>query len=217
MTLNPGVTDDQMGHYYRKTVAIAGRLGKSLQFEKVMEELQRIHDGAVRSKHLHHIGDITVPERTECFNPDDFFQIRTGLWVSDYFSERVLPAAEPALSLPATTLAAYDLIQSENNEKIRAELPDDHVFEATEGCAVLAGLLERQKNGEEGDLLVNSYANILYVRGITSGVFVVYAHWSAVHRLWYVNASRIDDFRWLADHRVLSRNCLPAEASAQAG
>ena len=45
MTLNASVTDDQLGQYYRRTTAIADRLGKSLTFEKVMDELQRIHDG----------------------------------------------------------------------------------------------------------------------------------------------------------------------------
>lgn len=45
MTLNSRVADDQMGQYYRRTVAIADRLGKSLDFTKVMKALQRIHDG----------------------------------------------------------------------------------------------------------------------------------------------------------------------------
>lgn len=45
MTLNTGVADDRLGQYYRRTAAIADRLGKSLDFEKVMSALQRIHDG----------------------------------------------------------------------------------------------------------------------------------------------------------------------------
>ncbi len=45
MTLNPSVTDDQLGQYTRKMIAIAGRLGKSLLFEEVMSRLQLIHDG----------------------------------------------------------------------------------------------------------------------------------------------------------------------------
>ncbi len=39
------VEDDRLGAYYRKTMAIADRLGKSLEFDKVMDALQRIHDG----------------------------------------------------------------------------------------------------------------------------------------------------------------------------
>ena len=44
MTLNISVADDQLGAYYRKTAAIADRLGKSLRYEDVMAALQRIHD-----------------------------------------------------------------------------------------------------------------------------------------------------------------------------
>jgi len=45
MTLNVRVTDDQLGAFYRKTAAIADRLGKSLSFDEVMQALQIIHDG----------------------------------------------------------------------------------------------------------------------------------------------------------------------------
>ena len=45
MTLVPGVADDQLGQYYRRTTAIADRLGKSLPFDTVMEALQRIYEG----------------------------------------------------------------------------------------------------------------------------------------------------------------------------
>lgn len=45
MTLSLSVEDDRLGAYYRKTMAIADRLGKSLEFDKVMDALQRIHDG----------------------------------------------------------------------------------------------------------------------------------------------------------------------------
>lgn len=45
MTLSLSVADDRLGAYYRKTMAIADRLDKSLDFDKVMGALQRIHDG----------------------------------------------------------------------------------------------------------------------------------------------------------------------------
>ena len=45
MTLNRRVTDDQVGRYYRKMLAIGNRLGKSLPFDETMSALQRIHDG----------------------------------------------------------------------------------------------------------------------------------------------------------------------------
>ena len=48
MTLQNGVTDDQLGRFYRKTRAISERLGKSLSFDEVMQALQQIHDGKMR-------------------------------------------------------------------------------------------------------------------------------------------------------------------------
>lgn len=48
MTLDKSVTDDQLGKYYRRTKAIADRLGKSLSFDEVMDALQSLHDGISR-------------------------------------------------------------------------------------------------------------------------------------------------------------------------
>lgn len=45
MTLALSVTDDQLGRYFRRMVAIAERGDKSLAFEKLMDTLQTIHDG----------------------------------------------------------------------------------------------------------------------------------------------------------------------------
>lgn len=45
MTLALSVTDDQLGRYFRRMVAIAERGGKSLPFDKLMDTLQNIHDG----------------------------------------------------------------------------------------------------------------------------------------------------------------------------
>ncbi len=45
MTLNISVTDEQLGRFYRRISAIAERLDKSLDYNKVMNELQKIHDG----------------------------------------------------------------------------------------------------------------------------------------------------------------------------
>jgi len=53
MTLCTSVADDHLGQYYRRTAAIADRLGKSLDFDSVMKALQRIHDGELDPLVLH--------------------------------------------------------------------------------------------------------------------------------------------------------------------
>ena len=59
MTLNTRVADDQLGQYYRRTAAIADRLGKYLDFEAVMSALQRIHDGQLEPTVLR-VGEFPV-------------------------------------------------------------------------------------------------------------------------------------------------------------
>lgn len=73
MTLHISVTDDQLGQYYRRTNAIADRLGKSLPFEKVMTALQCIHDGQFDKT----IGQSFVVWKT--------IKLGTGLITADHF------------------------------------------------------------------------------------------------------------------------------------
>ena len=69
MTLNTRVTDDQLGAYFRKTVAIADRLGKSLDPDKVMAAMQRIHDGELDPVVLNALWA----------NPDDHWNLDDGI------------------------------------------------------------------------------------------------------------------------------------------
>lgn len=64
MTMKNIVTDEQLGKYYRRTIAIADRLGKSLPIEKVMHALQCVHDGKFNS--------ILKIDRTKPFTPSYF-------------------------------------------------------------------------------------------------------------------------------------------------
>lgn len=59
MTLHTSVTDDQLGQYTRRVAAIADRLGKSLDFVKTMQALQRIHDGELDPVVLR-VGDFPI-------------------------------------------------------------------------------------------------------------------------------------------------------------
>lgn len=189
MTPKKGVTDEQRGKIYRKINAIIDRTGegKSLSFDHVMDELQIIHDG------------------TRLFDPHHTFRKgQKGLWRSENFEKYILSVAKkiPPVQLP-DHITGFDLPENMNDEKIRANLGDNHVFEASEGCAVIAGMISRQLNGEKGDLLSNGKANIFYVRGKDNVVFAVGVV-SGV-REWGVDADRLDDDRWLAGGRAFPR------------
>ena len=157
---------------------------------------------------------VAVPDRSSTFDPHAFFQTREGcLYVWESYTNRILAAAKKTEALPAMEITSFDLIKNANDGEIRGELLKDHVFEdASEFCALLAGMIERQPNGKDGDLLNTGYVNIFYVRGVRGGVFTVSVYWSADRRGWGVSAGPLGGDRWFAGYRVFSRNCSPSVA-----
>lgn len=134
-------------------------------------------------------------------DPQAFYQARAGLWVSDEFRSRILSKAKPVKKLMAAVGKSYDLTQNVYDREITPSLPKDYVFDESEVCARITTMIQKQPNGEEGDLLNNGYANLFYVAGC-----VVYVYWNADSRKWNVYAWRLDDVCWRADFRVFSRN-----------
>jgi len=71
--------------------------------------------------------------------------------------------------------------------------------------AEVFALMERQKNGEEGVLLTNGWANIFYVKDMDGALRAVRVHWNGVG--WDVNAYEVAiPHGWYGDYRVFSRN-----------
>ncbi len=69
-------------------------------------------------------------------------------------------------------------------------------------------MMKKQGNGEEGDLLVNGYANIFYIPDPEDEavIWAVRCSWNAVLGGWYVVAFSITSpYGWFADYRVFSR------------
>ena len=194
MTPTKGVTDEQRGKIYKKINAIIDRTGegKSLDFDWVMKELQVIHD------------------RRKCLSdPHEFFQNREGLWRSDTFVRQILSVAKKTerIQLP-DHIPSFTLPKSMGDSEIRRKLGDNHVFGASEGCTVIAGMISHQQNGKNGDLINNGKANIFYVRGKDDGIFTVSVYWVAGGREWGVNAIQFDDNQWLAGRRCFSHNSI---------
>lgn len=189
------------------TVGQLNALVKLLGGEKVA---RGILDGTIKfavtaraREFLRPAGEITLPA-TQGVDPNQYFQTRKGLYVWQEFSERIVSVATQT-ELSEITLQAFNLVKSANDTEIRSELPEDHVFGAEELCGYLPELLARQPNGEEDDLLTNSYANIFYVRGKSGAVFAVNVGWRSFFRSWDVGAFRLGDVRWDEGNRVVSR------------
>ncbi|MBU4480302.1 hypothetical protein KKG48_02580, partial [Patescibacteria group bacterium] len=144
------------------------------------------------------------------FEPNNFFVIRNGLWISLNFRNYILSVAEKILPIQLPShIPGFDLPKRINDAEIRAKLGDNHLFEdASEFCSCLAGMISRQANGEEGDLLNNGSSNIFYVCGKEGEVFAVFASWAVDDRRWDVSALRLGGLSWLAGRRAFSRNSI---------
>lgn len=135
---------------------------------------------------------VVVPAK---YNPKEFFKNRDGLYIWSSFSDTVLKKAKSA-TISLLSISSYDLLKTSYDKDIEAELPKNHIFSETDVCAIIAGLIEKQPNGEEGTLLNTGYANLFYTK---SRVVLVY--WSVGE--WDVSVwCREDD--WGSGHRVFS-------------
>jgi len=148
---------------------------------------------------------ITLPAIDNPVDPKRFFKTGQGLYMWNDFTDRILSVTKEVKSLPAMEISSFSLLKSATYAEIRNELPEGHVWQDTSAfCGHFAGLLEKQKNGEEGILLNNSYANIFYVVGKNSEVFTVRVGWYSGAREWRVDAYTVDGNQWNAGYRAFS-------------
>lgn len=151
------------------------------------------------SQNLKLVSKSTVVKTTEIIDPGAYFNTRTGLYVWDNFRERVLPGVGVTKKGNSFKLTNYDLVQGSSDEAIEASLPKKHLFSNSDVCAIVATLIDSQKNGEPGPMITTGYTNLFY-----TDQCVVYVRWSAGDRGWHVDAWRRGDVRWLAGRRVFS-------------
>ncbi|MDP2704619.1 MAG: hypothetical protein Q8P01_05455, partial [bacterium] len=144
---------------------------------------------------LRRVGKVCLLAQEKPNDPGQFFQVGPGLWVSKEFADWILSAAKPVV-VPETVIASFDLMRPAKDAKIRAALPAEHLFgDVSAFCAYLEGMLHRQANGEEGDLLVNGFMSVFYLC-VCGEVFAVHVHWFSDHRQWYVYVFHLLDTRW---------------------
>lgn len=128
---------------------------------------------------------------------------RAGIkfWLGDNFKTNFLGKTEWNVS--ASELAIYTLTKSSLDAPIRAELTSE-LEETT--LAHLYEMLKKQAHGESGDLLVNGWWNVFYIKDVNGNVWAVGARWDAGDRGWSVSAYSVADPReWSAGYRVVSR------------
>jgi hypothetical protein len=154
------------------------------------------------------VGTATVVATTNPFVVRDRIVVNTKKnapvkisFVSDYFKECFYDKTEEAFG--GSTLNYGKLSRSSVDGPIIAELGGEAKAETT--VAEVYALMEAQKNGENGSLLTNGYANIFYVRdakGVLRSVSVLWDDGG-----WFVYALDVAyPDAWGDDNQVFSRN-----------
>lgn len=113
------------------------------------------------------------------------------------------------------TLRYHKLRKSSVDGPIITELGGEEKSETT--LTEMFSLMEKQKNGEDGVLLNNGYANIFYIRDQNGVLRAVSVYWLGGG--WSVGADSVESpYGWLVGYRVFSRNSVleSSEPSAPA-
>ena len=121
--------------------------------------------------------------------------------VSDYFKECFYDKTEGAFG--GSTLNYAKLSHSSVDSPIIAELGGEAKAETT--LTEVYALMEAQKNGENGPLLTNGWANIFYLRDVKGVLRAVFVCW--IDDGWFVFAIDVTyPHTWVAARQVFSRN-----------
>lgn len=163
--------------------------------------------GAPTNSLLELLGTVAVP-KTEKFVARDCFVVNTKAAAPvkiSYLGENFRSLFLGKIEAPSgeASLRYHILRQASVDVPIIAELGGEAKAETT--LAKIYALMKEQKNGEEGTLLNNGYANIFYVRDVGSVLRTVYVFWNGVG--WRVLANSVEDpHGWRGGFRVFSRN-----------
>ncbi len=140
------------------------------------------------------------------FNPPEYFVTRDSLWVSSEFTSRILSAHNKSTEKRGLEgMSHFDLPKNMYDKDIIKEYlggeeeTRKHAFTPDQ----VADQIDKQKDGGEGELLNNGYANIFYVIGKGEVLFAVYVDWDRDGHRWGVSAYGLDvDGSWLAGYRL---------------
>lgn len=115
------------------------------------------------------------------------------------------------------TLRYHKLCKASVDSLIIEELGGAERSETT--LSEMFSLMEKQKNGEDGVLLNNGYANIFYIKDGASVLRTVHVHWADDGCYVYADSVELP-YSWYGGCRVFSRNSVlessEPSASAQA-
>ena len=160
---------------------------------------------------LEHVGMVSVSATINKFVAKEKFVRDTGdtaqvksNYLGDNFDEWVLSCDCKVEELTSEKVLHYaKLRKGSADTPIIAELGGEVGAEVT--LSEMFSLMEKQKNGENGVLLNNGYANIFYIKDQKGVLRTVYVYWGSDG--WGASALAVSyPILWDAGRRVFSRN-----------
>lgn len=161
-------------------------------------EMARIVAGKIKEVLLRKVATVHASANKK-FALSEAVNISNVGWMSEQFKRLFGDKVEEGV--PAATIAVNRLERNSTDPAIviklggKPQMPLAYLFE----------LMEKQSQGQEGVLLVNGYANIVYAVGNDGNIWAVSANWHPSYRYWHVNALSVAYLNpWLAGLQILS-------------
>ena len=193
--------------------ALLNILGGQEIAEKIIARKVKVTIQEIEETLLELVSTIKISATTDRFVARDKFVVNTGRNASvkisavwDNFTEWFLSGdGKTEDPIQEQTLRRMKLRKSSVDGSIIAELGGEAKAETT--LSEMFSLMEKQPNGEDGDLFTNSYANIFYIKDSSGVLRAVGVGWHDDG--WSVYASEVSGpHGWRGGHRVFSRNPL---------
>lgn len=151
---------------------------------------------------------VTVPATSASFVARDHFKLKKdgGIYSSLGNNFQSWFGGKTEDPIGEQILRCHKLLKPSVDDRIVAELGGE--AKAETALSGMSSLMEKQKNGEDGVLLTNGYANVFYVQdqnGVLRSVVGSFCRFG-----WCVDAGSVE---WFDGSNVFS--CLPDEAFAQ--
>lgn len=160
---------------------------------------KKVEEKASKSDILEYVATVKV-SATNRFVASEHIQAANIGYVGDNFKRLFLNKIEE--DVPAAELVISKLKKTSLNDPIMTELGEKKkVF-----LAHFIELLEKQSKGQSDPLIVNGYANIVYIQDEKGNFWAVGARWHVDCLGWIINASSVaTPWGWDAGSQVLSQ------------
>jgi hypothetical protein len=185
-------------------------IGKKKELHRKIQQVLRRSTGAtdvgaVSATTLLELVTTVQTAAVEAFSAKEKLAIGTQdgvkiVWHGDNFKTHFLGKCE--LDVPARDLRVHKLRKKSLDAPIIAELGGQELVETH--LATMFEMLKKQVQGQKGDLLVNGYANIFYIKDDVGVLWAVGADWGGGG--WSLDADSVTyPYAWSADGQVVSR------------